>query len=124
MIRTYTISELMREFGITARAIRFYEEKGALAPTRVGLGHGQRIFSERDRHNLIAVLQAKDLGFSIAEALELDHEGGELKLSSDQISEQIAQLTHTAARTNEALKVLWDRYGQAKAQEFQQERAA
>ena len=62
--KTYTISELAREFDITPRAIRFYEDSGLLAPTRVGRN---RVYSQRDRTRLKLTLRGKRLGFSLQE---------------------------------------------------------
>jgi DNA-binding transcriptional MerR regulator len=58
----FAIADLAREFGISTRAIRFYESKGLLAPERVG---GARIFRRRDRARLILILRGKRLGFSL-----------------------------------------------------------
>ena len=58
----FAIADLAREFGISTRAIRFYEAKGLLAPERVG---ATRIFRRRDRARLILILRGKRLGFSL-----------------------------------------------------------
>ncbi len=63
----YGITELVNEFGVTARAIRLYEEKGLLSPRRVGPA---RIFSRRDRARLVLILRAKALGSSLEEIKE------------------------------------------------------
>ncbi len=65
---TFTISELAREFDLTTRAIRFYEDLGLLAPARSGL---QRVYSTRDRARLTLTLRAKRLGLSLTEAREI-----------------------------------------------------
>lgn len=65
---TYTIRQLAREFGLTARAIRFYEDKGLISPTRVGQN---RLFSHRDRVRLSFVVRGKRVGFSLAEIKEM-----------------------------------------------------
>jgi DNA-binding transcriptional MerR regulator len=65
---TYTISELAREFDLTTRAIRFYEDCGLLAPQRSGR---QRIYSARDRTRLKLTLRGKRLGLTLAEVKEL-----------------------------------------------------
>ena len=65
---TYSISELAREFGITNRSIRFYEDKGLLSPDRRGQ---TRIYSRRDRVRLKLILRGKRLGFSLAETQRL-----------------------------------------------------
>lgn len=61
---TYAIGELAKEFDITTRSIRFYEDQGLLAPTRRGQ---TRIYSLRDRVRLKLILRGKRLGFSLAE---------------------------------------------------------
>lgn len=67
-IKTYTISELAREFDVTTRTIRFYEDEGLLTPERRGQ---QRIYSAKDRTLLKLILRGKRLGFSLAECREL-----------------------------------------------------
>lgn len=64
---TYTISELAREFDLTTRAIRFYEDCGLLAPERGGAGGRQRVYTARDRTRLKLTLRGKRLGLSLAE---------------------------------------------------------
>ncbi len=66
--RTFSIRQLCREFGVTARALRFYEDEGLIAPTRSGL---TRIYSKRDRARLAWILRAKNVGFSLGEIREL-----------------------------------------------------
>jgi DNA-binding transcriptional MerR regulator len=66
--RTWSISELTAEFGITARALRFYEDEGLLAPVRQGLS---RIYGRRDRARLAWILRGRNVGFSLAEIREL-----------------------------------------------------
>jgi DNA-binding transcriptional MerR regulator len=58
----FAIADLAREFGISTRAIRFYESKGLLSPDRVG---GTRVFRRRDRARLTLILRGKRLGFSL-----------------------------------------------------------
>ena len=58
----FAIADLAREFGISTRAIRFYESKGLLNPERVG---STRVFRRRDRARLILILRGKRLGFSL-----------------------------------------------------------
>ena len=62
--RIYSVTELAREFGTTARAIRFYEGKGLIAPARVG---ANRAYTHRDRARLVLILRGKRLGFSLRE---------------------------------------------------------
>src|SRR6478609_592146 len=65
---TFTISQLAREFDLTTRAIRFYEDCGLLAPQRSGR---QRVYSARDRTRLKLTLRGKRLGLTLAEVKEL-----------------------------------------------------
>jgi DNA-binding transcriptional MerR regulator len=66
--RIYSIAELSREFAITPRTIRFYEDEGLLKPRRQGL---TRLYSTGDRTRLSWILRGKSLGFSLAEIREL-----------------------------------------------------
>ncbi|MBC5763357.1 MerR family transcriptional regulator [Ramlibacter albus] len=68
---TYTISDLAREFDLTTRAIRFYEDMGLLQPTRSGPGGRNRVYSSRDRTRLKLTLRAKRLGLSLTEAKDI-----------------------------------------------------
>ena len=65
---TYTISDLAREFDVTTRTLRHYEDQGLVTPTRDGIN---RIFSYRDRVRLKLALRGKRLGFSLNEIREL-----------------------------------------------------
>ena len=64
----YSISELAEEFGITTRTIRFYEEKGLIAPVREGQ---RRIYSPADRVRIKLILRGKRIGMSLAECVEI-----------------------------------------------------
>src|SRR5882757_3117306 len=66
--RIYSIAELAREYAITARTIRFYEDEGLIKPRRQGL---TRLYSAGDRARLGWILRGKRLGFSLAEIKEL-----------------------------------------------------
>ena len=68
---TYTISDLAKEFDLTTRAMRFYEDMGLLQPERSGPGGRNRIYSARDRTRLKLTLRAKRLGLSLTEAREI-----------------------------------------------------
>jgi DNA-binding transcriptional MerR regulator len=65
---SYSISDLSAEFDVTARALRFYEDQGLIAPQRQGLA---RIYSKRDRARLAWILRAKRVGFSLSEIREM-----------------------------------------------------
>ncbi len=66
-----SISDLAREFDLTTRAIRFYEDMGLLQPQRAGPGGRSRVYSARDRTRLKLTLRAKRLGLSLTEAREI-----------------------------------------------------
>ncbi|MCI4643963.1 MAG: MerR family DNA-binding transcriptional regulator, partial [Hyphomonadaceae bacterium] len=66
--RTYTISELAREFGVTPRALRFYEDKDMLHPERDGM---MRVYRNRDRGRLKVILQCKRVGLPLADIREI-----------------------------------------------------
>ncbi len=64
----FSISDLSAEFGVTARALRFYEDEGLIAPERRGTA---RIYSHRDRARLAWILRGKRVGFSLGEIREM-----------------------------------------------------
>ncbi len=68
MSTTYSISELAKEFAVTTRTIRYYEDQGLLSPKREGRN---RVFTNRDRVRLKLALRGKRLGFSLGEIREL-----------------------------------------------------
>lgn len=65
---SFTISDLSEEFGVTARALRFYEDEGLISPQRIGL---TRVYAKRDRARLAWILRGKRVGFSLAEIREM-----------------------------------------------------
>jgi DNA-binding transcriptional MerR regulator len=71
MAHTYSISDLAKEFDLTTRAIRFYEDMGLLQPERAGAAGRNRVYSARDRTRLRLTLRAKRLGLSLTEAKEI-----------------------------------------------------
>ena len=68
---TYTITELAREFDITPRAIRFYEDRGLLSPQRLGAGGRIRVYAARERTRLKLTLRGKRLGLTLSEIKDL-----------------------------------------------------
>ena len=68
MSQTYSIQDLSREFQVTPRTLRFYEDKGLLAPDRRG---ATRVYSDRDRVHLNLTLRGKRLGLSLSECREI-----------------------------------------------------
>ncbi len=93
---TYGIAELAREFDVTTRTLRFYEDEGLIAPERQGQ---KRIFSARDRVRLKLILRGKRLGFSLDEIREIINlydappgEVGQIRFFLDKIRERRAAL--------------------------------
>ena len=68
MTEEYSIRELAQEFGVTTRALRFYEEKGLLSPTR---NNQSRCYNSTDRTRLKLIMRGKRLGFSLDESSEI-----------------------------------------------------
>jgi len=103
----YTITELTREFGISTRTLRFYEDEGLIAPVRRGR---TRLFRPADRHLLKQILRGKRLGFSIAEIHEIIQmyreppgETGQLKLLMKRIEEKRGDLRQKRRDIDETL---------------------
>ncbi len=67
-VEIYSIGDLAREFDVTHRTIRFYEDRGLLSPKRIG---SRRVYSKRDQVRLKLILRGKRLGFSLAEVREM-----------------------------------------------------
>jgi DNA-binding transcriptional MerR regulator len=105
-----TITELAREAGITARAIRFYESKGLLTPRRAGT---TRIYTHRERGRLQLILRGKRLGFSltdIGEYLDLydadPTQHDQILLLLDKVNNRIGELESQKADIDDTLKEL------------------
>ena len=91
----FAIADLSREFGISTRAIRFYESKGLLNPERVG---STRVFRRRDRARLILILRGKRLGFSLRDISDY--------LSLYDAQSQTRQVSMLIDKVNERLALL------------------
>lgn len=96
----FAIADLAQEFGISTRAIRFYEAKGLLHPERVG---GTRVFRRRDRARLILILRGKRLGFSLRDISDY--------LSLYDAHSQTAQVSLLVQKVDERLKLLEQQLG-------------
>jgi len=109
----FTIGELARDFGVTLRALRFYENKGLLSPQREGLS---RLYSQGDRTRLALILKGKKLGFTLGEirqmiAAEEGHaDASTLALSREKCLEQIELLERQKADLEEGLNELFRIY--------------
>jgi DNA-binding transcriptional MerR regulator len=107
----FGITELCKEFDISPRAIRFYEDKGLLAPRRV---NGTRVYTRRDRARLALILRAKAIGSSLAEIKHyLDMYGAhgegrtqQMKYVYERTSKAIADLEQKRAHIDSTLAEL------------------
>lgn len=93
----YGITELCAEFGITLRTIRFYEDKGLLAPRRV---NGARVYTRRDRARLALILRSKAIGATLDEIRHY------LDLYGDHGEGRVQQLRFVLERTDAAIREL------------------
>ena len=105
----FTIGELSREFGVTLRALRFYENKGLISPHRDGLS---RLYSQSDRTRLALILKGKKLGFTLGEIRQMiaveegEADNKTLALSREKCLEQIELLQKQKAEIEEGLSEL------------------
>jgi DNA-binding transcriptional MerR regulator len=106
----YTITELTREFGISTRTLRFYEDEGLVAPVRRGR---TRLFRPSDRHLVRQIMRGRSLGFSINEIREIikmysepPGEVGQLKLMIKRIEEKREDLRQKRRDLEETLSDL------------------
>ena len=100
---SYSIRDLSRDFGVTTRTLRFYEEKGLLEPQRQG---HRRLYSAADRVRLKLILRGKRLGFSLDESAVLIAMGVEEQ--QRQVQLMLADLQDWERRSVQALHVLND----------------
>jgi len=106
----FTIRDLTKEFDVSARTLRFYEEKGLLDPTRRG---EQRLYSRRDRARLAYVLAGKAVGFSLEEVREMldlydfgDGQATQLKVALKKFAERIDRLERQKAEIDRVIAEL------------------
>ena len=96
MTELYSVTELAEELEVTPRALRFYEDKGLIAPQRVGK---TRVYTARDRGRMTLILRGKRLGFSLREIAEwLD--------LYEQNPDQVEQMRLTLTKTRKRIDVL------------------
>lgn len=108
--RTYSITELCREYSVTPRTLRFYEQKGLLAPARRGW---TRLFSYRDRARLQLILRGKKVGFSLEEIKEMlelynlkDGQLTQLRVAATKFRERREALHQQRIEVEEAIEEL------------------
>jgi len=105
----FTITELAQEFGLTHRALRFYDSRGLLSPQRDGR---RRIFTRADRDRLALIVKGKKLGFTLSEISQMiEAQAGRasahtLKLTAEKCLEQIAFFERQMREAGEALAEL------------------
>jgi len=109
---TFSIAELAAEFGVTARAIRFYEDKDLLAPQRQGMN---RIYTRRDRARLALILRGKRLGFRLSDIRDMldlydlgDGQVEQMQFTIDRSRERIAELERQRQDVDQAIRELKD----------------
>ncbi|HEY8616343.1 MerR family DNA-binding transcriptional regulator [Phenylobacterium sp.] len=107
--RTYSITQLCREFGVTARALRFYEEQGLVFPGRRDL---QRVYSYKDRARLALIVRGRRVGLSLAQIrdiLDAYEEQGEAAQNAKALGvfrQRIAELEAQRREVDEAIEAL------------------
>ena len=113
--RRYTIRQLCTEFGVTARALRFYEDRGLLAPGRQGLN---RVYGPRDRARLQLIVRGKRVGFSLTELREIldlydEKDGGAVQMAHSlaKFRERIEALKRQREDIDESIATLEDGCG-------------
>ncbi|WP_438862640.1 MerR family transcriptional regulator [Neptunicella sp.] len=99
--QTYSIGELAKEFDITTRSIRFYEEQGLLSPMRNGQN---RIYNKKDRVRLKLIMRGKRLGFSLAETKTLFNLYDSHENSAAQLQAMLAMTHEKRAILNQQLE--------------------
>ena len=106
----FTIGDLAREFGVTLRTLRFYEDRGLLSPLREGM---LRLYDGRDRTRLQIILKGKQLGFTLSEIRDMvgssayvDNAPPKLELTQEQIATQISYLDNQRIEIEAALAEL------------------
>jgi DNA-binding transcriptional MerR regulator len=114
---TYSISDLAREFDLTTRAIRFYEDMGLLQPQREGPGGRSRVYSARDRTRLKLTLRAKRLGLSLTEAREIIDTYDSPRDTGPQLTKFLAVLAQHRKQLEEQMADLQANLEEVKAHE-------
>jgi len=117
--RFYTVTELAHDLGVSARTLRFYEDKGLVAPQRAG---STRVYTHRDRARMIIILRGKRLGFSLREIknyLDLYDvdvtKTTQLRVLLDGVEARIAGLAEQRTALDQTLAELNDIKAQAEA---------
>lgn len=122
--RLATIGDLAREFGLSLRALRFYEDRGLIAPLRQGV---TRLYRPEDRRRLQLIVTGKKLGFTLTQIRRMLASGAALEdprthapsieqaLSADEIAAQLARLERQRDSLEEAIRQLREAHGAMQA---------
>lgn len=110
MSRTFSIRELTKELGVTARTLRHYEDEGLIVPARAGQS---RLYSARDRARIVLILRGRRVGFSLTEIGEIldlydnqDHGAAQLAYAKRKFAERIESLERQRDDIEESLAEL------------------
>jgi DNA-binding transcriptional MerR regulator len=117
MATTYTISDLAKEFDLTTRAMRFYEDMGLLQPQREGAGGRNRVYTARDRTRLKLTLRAKRLGLSLTEAKDIIDMYDSPRDTGPQLRKFLAILAQHRAQLEEQMTELQSNLEEVKTHE-------
>ena len=98
--RSFTIGDLAREFGVTLRTLRFYEDRGLLSPRRDGTA---RIYDLRDRDRLSVILKGKQLGFTLTEIRAM--------LAEDRMANGVARTSTFRSTRSKTRSATWSSSG-------------
>lgn len=108
--KLYRIGQMAKQFGVTLRALRFYEDKGLIAPKRVG---STRLYSHRDRARLKLILLGRKIGFSLRDVKQMmdlyDPRGSnirQMKVTLEKSERQLERLTAQRASLDSAIDEL------------------
>jgi DNA-binding transcriptional MerR regulator len=106
--RDFSISDLRREFGLSSRALRFYEERGLLSPSRRGM---ERVYSYKERARVALIVRGRRVGLSVADIREIldaydEGEDAQNRLALDKFNRRINALRAERLEVDQAIQTL------------------